>query len=178
VFFDASLPSFSVTTSTPPPLGQHLAQPLLQHPRLLITAWLTLAWWFWVESTPVCFFHFSDISSLSWWSFKSLEDLPSSFNTEVWAAHYLVHSQFCFQKEARHTTEDQQSVHFGNLGSSFIQPFLTAKFFIPYQSSAGKIQSIFLLLLLLQTSLHWPLSYKILSPLLLVLTTKFSSLIP
>lgn len=55
MFFDASLPSFSVTTSTPSPLGQYLAQSLFQHPCFLITAQLTSAQWFWVEATPCSF---------------------------------------------------------------------------------------------------------------------------
>lgn len=132
--------------------------------------------------TTVSYFHFSDISSLSRWSFNALKYFLSSFNTEVCGVHYLVHSQFRFQKMVRRTTELQENVYFGNLGSSFTRPLFNYKIshsmlvFCLHNS-----QSIFLLLLLLQTSLHWPSFYKILSPLLLVLlflTTKSSSLIP
>lgn len=55
VFFHAYLPTLSVTASRPPPLGQYLAQSLLQHPRPQIATWLTLTWWFWLESTPQFF---------------------------------------------------------------------------------------------------------------------------
>lgn len=112
--------------------------------------------------TTVSYFHFSDISSLSWWSFNALKYF--SILLQHWrfcGMHYLVHSQFCFQKEVRHTTEFQESVYFGNLCSSFTWPLFNYKIsqsilVFCFQNS----QSGLLLLLLLQTSLHWPSFYS------------------
>lgn len=120
MFFDASLPSLSVITSTP--LGQYLAQSLLQHPCFLITTQLTLAQWLWVEECSFllpCFRHLQPFMMIS---SKCLSIFYPTSTLKFFVVCTSLYILSFVSRKRSHTP-----LNFSSLGSSFKWPLMSYK---------------------------------------------------